>query len=275
VVKLRFTSLFSILLIFSCCNIKQDNPKSIFKEPITDLEFVLIPKGNFLMGSHENLDNDSISRPLHKVTLSKDFWMSRTEVTQRQWHTIMGDEELHPEKPSPFRNVNPDYPIVSISFNDIQNFLKKLNQLSDKYRFRLPTEAEWEYACRAGTSTPFSYGTVLTDSMANYNAAIQSSYSDKSRYFGRPQPVGSYLPNQWGLCDMHGNVWEWVSDWYSKYPKDEVTDPQGAKTGVQKIIRGGSWYFGAENAKSSKRRTHEPDLWGFSIGFRLVCERRN
>ncbi|WP_340076851.1 formylglycine-generating enzyme family protein [Leptobacterium sp. I13] len=242
------------------------------KDPVLGMKFIRIPKGSFQMGSHKY--NDTINAELlHKVIISKDYWLSQTEVTQNQWQKIMGNEEIHPEKPSPFRNTNPNYPIVSISYFDIEIFLNKLNVLSNEYHFRLPTEAEWEYACRAGTKTPFSYGLYLTDTLANYNAEIASKYSVSGAYHGSPKPVRSYPPNQWGLYDMHGNVWEWVSDWYGPYPKEEITDPKGASYGKEKVLRGGSWYFGAENAKSSHRKTHEPGLWGFSIGFRIVCEK--
>ncbi len=221
--------ILSIFLLNACAG-NHVQPFSHWTEPITGMEFVLIPGG----GSLE----------------SEDFWLASTEVTQEQWFRIMGNKELHPEKPSPFRNINKQYPIVSISYFDSQLYLEKLNKLSGKYHFRLPTEAEWEYACRAGTTTPFSYGEHISDSLVNFGNNV-----------GHPMPVGSYPPNPWGLFDMHGNVWEWVSDWYT--PKSK-----------EKVIRGGSWYFGADNAKSSSRRSHEPGLWGFSIGFRIVCEKK-
>ncbi len=224
------------------------------------------------MGDHENL-NDSAT--LHEVNITYDYWLGKHEVTQAQWQKIMGNKELHPQKPSPFRNVNPDFPVVSISYYDVELFLDKLNDLSTEYRFRLPTEAEWEYACRAGTKTPFSFGTALDDSLANYNPKIQSKYAKKGTNLERPASIGSYPANQWGLHDMHGNVWEWVSDWYAPYSSGKVTNPTGPYKGKAKVIRGGSWYFGAENAKSSHRQTHEPNLWGFSIGFRVVCEKKN
>ena len=223
------------------------------------------------MGSHLRNDASNAEIP-HKVTISKDYWLARTEVTQQQWQIIMGTEEIHPEKSSPFRNTNPYYPIVSISFFDIQKFLKTLNKLSKGSTFRLPTEAEWEYACRAGTTTPFSNGSHISDAQANFNAEIATDYSISGNNIGHPAPVASYPPNSWGLYDMHGNVWEWVADWYAPYLSEYALDPQGPLIGEKKVIRGGSWYFGASNALSSSRRTHEPELWGFSIGFRIVRE---
>lgn len=264
---------FLLLTIFSVCfHGCRNEPVSALREPISGMEFIRIEKGCFLMGNHEK---NIYSEALHKVNISKGFWLGKTEVTQKQWQAIMGKEEIHPEKPSPFRGLNSEYPVVSVSYFDIERFLSKLNELSKEYFFRLPTEAEWEYACRAGTITPFSYGLKLSDTLANFNAEIPSDYSTPGAFLAHPKSVGSYAPNQWGLYDMHGNVWEWVSDWYGPYSIDEVTDPKGPIIGKEKVIRGGSWYFGAENAKSSKRRTHEPELWGFSIGFRVVCENKN
>jgi len=268
----RSNSLFFLLLplvILGC----KDKSFSVLKEPILGMEFIKIKKGRYLMGDYENLKDSEI---LHEVSIKYDYWLGKTEVTQAQWQKIMGNKELHPKKPSPFRNSNPDYPIVSVSYFDIELFLDKLNELSIEYQFRLPTEAEWEYACRAGTKTPFSFGEILNDSLANYNSKIISKYTIKGSFLESPAPVGSYPPNQWGIYDMHGNVWEWVSDWYAApYTTDKVANPTGPNEGKEKVIRGGSWYFGAENLKSSYRRTHEPNLWGFSIGFRIICEKKN
>ncbi len=270
--KLKGTRLLFVailLIVFLGC---KNETLFVLKEPVMGMEFIKIKKGEFLMGDYENLKD---SETLHEVKITYDYWLGKTEVTQGQWQRIMGYKELHPQKPSPFRNLNHEYPIVSISYFDIEVFLDKLNDLSTKYQFRLPTEAEWEYACRAGTKTPFSCGALIYDSLANYNAVKPSKYTPSGTYRGSPEPVGSFLPNQWGLYDMHGNVWEWVSDWYAPYTKESVTNPKGPKDGIEKVIRGGSWYFGAENAKSSFRRTHEPKLWGFSIGFRIICEKKN
>lgn len=265
----KIVLLFFISAGLSC--IKQSTiPFSTWSEPYTGMVFVLIPKGDFLMGSHE----PSGKEKLHKVTISKNFWMGQMEVTQDQWQSVMGNKERHPEKPSPFRNIDPNYPVVSVSYYEVQKFLDRLNELSKTHRFRLPTEAEWEYACRAGTTSAFSYGPQLSDTLANFNAEIPSKYVVIGKYPGHPVKTGSYPPNPWNLYNMHGNVWEWVSDWHAPYSLEESIDPKGPSSGDLKIIRGGSWYFGAGNAKSSTRRSHAPDLWGFSIGFRVVCEER-
>lgn len=262
-----------LLLVLTTCNSTQPKPLLTWKEPVTGTEFVKIPKGSFNMGKPAPERGDSAGDAQHLVTITHDFWLGRMEVTREQWEKVMGNEEPHPEKPSPFSNVDPRYPVVNKSYFDVQNFLRKLETLSPGNRFRLPSEAEWEYACRAGTATNFNTGRILSDSLANYNAEISSAYSSVGKYTGHPSPVGSFLPNLWGLYDMHGNVWEWVSDWYAPYPDTKETNPQGPGNGTLKIIRGGSWNFGADNARSYARRRHAPEFWGFSIGFRIVREK--
>ncbi|HEX3109032.1 MAG TPA: formylglycine-generating enzyme family protein, partial [Thermoanaerobaculia bacterium] len=139
---------------------------------------------------------------------------------------------------------------------DVQTFLQRLNARREGH-FRLPTEAEWEYACRAGTTTAYSFGDRLTANVAKYDSH-------------RPALVASYVPNRWGLYDMHGNVWEWCADEYCPYPDHEVRDPVNRCGSRFKVIRGGSFYFAADSARSALRYTHEPQWRGFSIGFRVV-----
>lgn len=126
---------------------------------------------------------------------------------------------------------------------------------------------------QAGSTLPFSFGSILNDPMANYNGEIPSTFSKLGKYIAHSTSVGTYPPNSWGLYDMHGNVWEWVSDWYEPYSTQSAINPQGLASGTEKIIRGGSWYYGVENAQSCTRRKHRPYLWGFSIGFSIVCEK--
>lgn len=264
-IRSNFFLFVSVFLIFAGCQ-NEKNFES-WKDPVTGIEFILIPKGHFVMGP------DS-AQTIQQVTISHDFWIGRTEITRKQWQKIMGTVELHPEKPSPFSGSDSRYPMVSISYSDVQHFLDKLNKISPEHYFRLPTEAEWEYACRSGTTTPFAFGSQISDTLVNYNAEIPSSYSESGINTGHPLPVGSFRPNAFGLYDMHGNVWEWVSDWYAPYSSEETSDPEGPKTGKLKIIRGGSWYFGADQVMSSTRRSHAPELWGFSTGFRIVAEKK-
>ncbi len=262
-----------LVFLFHSCNSNKPKPFSNWQEPITRIEFVLIPEGSFLMGNPSAERDTNNLESIHFVTLTQDFWLSKTEITQEQWQKVMGVRELHPDKPNPFRYDNSKYPVVSKSYYDVQNFLQKLETLSPGNHFRLPTEAEWEYACRANTYTNFSIGQKISDSLSNYNAEITSKYSIIGINVGHPTSVGSYSPNPWGLFDMHGNVWEWVSDWYAPYSSQQTVDPQGPQNGTLKVIRGGSWYFGADNARSYSRGTHSPQSWGFSIGFRIVREK--
>ena len=202
-----------------------------------DMKFVRIPYGEFLMGE---------PGAQHRVTISEPFEMSATEVTQRQWQAVMG------ANPSAF--PNPDAPVERVTWNEVQEFLRRTHT-------RLPTEAEWEYACRAGTTSAYSTGDTLPPEAANYDR--------KST-----MPVASFAPNAWGLYDMHGNVWEWCADEYCPYPSDAVRDPFQRCGSPYKVIRGGSWHFGADSARSALRYTHEPHLRGFSIGFRVVRDAR-
>lgn len=231
----------------------------VWKEPFTGERFIHIPAGRFLMGSPPDEPGHREDEIEHGVTLTRGFWMGRCEVTQGDWNRVMGTGEPHPGKPSPFRAGDPRYPVMSVSYEDVARFLHKLDTLSPGNHFRLPTEAEWEYACRAGSTTAYATGARLTGAQAR----IKGSH---------PAPVGSYPPNAWGLCDLHGNAWEWTSDWYGPYPASPVLDPQGASTGTLKVIRGGSWAFGEDSARSADRYTHAPGDWGYSLGFRIIRE---
>lgn len=209
------------------------------------MQFVHIPAGEFVMGSTERPDETP-----HRVVISRPFLMSATEVTQAQWMAVMGSN------PSNFRD--PKRPVERVSWYEVQDFLRRLNARGDG-RYRLPTEAEWEYACRAGTKSEYAFGDRLTTKEANYDGT-------------RTMPVASYSPNRWGLYDMHGNVWEWCADEYCPYPKASVRDPFNRCGSQYKVIRGGSFYFGDDSARSALRYTHEPQLRGFSIGFRVIRE---
>ena len=191
------------------------------------LEMVLIPEGKFIMGSKGREKKE----PQHEVTLTKQYYMGKYEVTQEQWEAVMGND--------PRRNKGENMPITNVSWNDCQEFIKKLNDKTTG-GFRLPTEAEWEYSCRAGTTTSYSFGDNITPKEANYSG----SKIDK------PVAVGSYQPNAFGLYDMHGNVWEWCEDWKADYYKGLVQDPKGPRTGTYRVLRGGS-FRGDELAASS------------------------
>jgi len=232
------------------------------------MEFVWIPPGTFLMGSNPMEPADPRPAPLHEVAITEGFYLGRYEVTQEEWERIMG------ENPGSFGECGPRCPIETVSWDEVQEFLRRLNELGPASLFRLPTEAEWEYACRAGTSTPFAGRSTLTAVHANIDGRMPYPGEPPGAFRGTPTPVGSFAPNGWGLYDMHGNVWEWTADEYCPYPSEPVSDPVGGCGSGVKNIRGGSWYFSASSARCGRRYTHAPSDRGFSIGFRVVREAR-
>jgi formylglycine-generating enzyme required for sulfatase activity len=162
--------------------------------------------------------------------------------------------------------------MLSISYDEVERFLRRLEARAPGNHFRLPTEAEWEYACRAGSTTAFHTGTQLAESQANFDGRFAYAGASPQGFRGQPLPVGRTPPNAWGLQEMHGNVWEWTADWYGPYPKEAVSDPHGPAQGTQKVLRGGSWAFPAGCARSATRYPHAPGDLGYSIGFRVVWE---
>jgi formylglycine-generating enzyme required for sulfatase activity len=208
------------------------------------MEFILIPAGSFMMGSEKKCDNDE--RPLHRVTISKPFYLGKYAVTQEQWEAVMGNN------PSKFKGRN--YPVEMVSWDGTQEFIQRLNQQEGHKRYRLPTEAEWEYAARAGTTTKYSFGDDVWQ-LGQY--AWYKGNSDDATH-----PVGQKKPNPWGLYDIHGNLWEWVQDWYGAYPRTAVTDPRGPARarGCIRVLRGGSWYDAAFYCRSACRYFEVPDL---------------
>jgi len=213
------------------------------------LEMVWCPSGSFMMGSPESEADRNWDETQHRVTLTKGFWMGKTEVTQRQWMAVMGSN------PSTFKGT--DLPVEGVSWEDCQEFCKKLNEKLAGGRYRLPTEAEWEYACRAGTTGP--YAGKLDD--VGWSSGISE---------GRTHEVGQKRANAWGLYDMHGNVREWCQDWYDRYPGGNVIDPAGAMSGSYRVLRGGSWYFNAYGCRSAYRYIFTSDLAYSGVGFRAV-----
>jgi len=227
------------------------------------ITFSFIPPGVFLMGSpfgEEERDDEEIQ---HRVTLTQGFFLGVTPVTQAQWRAVMGSD------PSSFKGA--DRPVESVSWEECQEFCKLLSQRDGK-PYRLPSEAEWEYACRAGTTTPFSFGETLSTDQVNYDGNDPYSTGLKGVFRKQTTPVGSFPANAWGLFDMHGNVWEWCQDWYGPYPESDIKDPQGPNSGESRVLRGGSWYSGAEHCRAASRNWSVPGYRGNYIGFR-VCFR--
>ena len=216
-----------------------------------------------MMGSpSEEPDRDS-DETQHKVTISRPFLMQATEVTQGQWKAVMGDN------PSNFKDCGDDCPVENVSWDDIQEFIKKLNKMTDR-EYRLPTEAEWEYACRAGTASPFNTGKCLSSDQANYDGNYPLTGCPKGKYREKTMAVGSFQPNAWGLYDMHGNVWEWCQDGYGEYSSGHVTDSLGPSGSAYRVLRGGSWDVDARYCRSAAGIRDRPGSRCRFIGFRLA-----
>ena len=247
------------------------------------MRFVRIPAGEFLMGSNSNLAYDN-ERPVTQVRIQSAFWMGKYEVTQQQWRTVMGTN------PSRFENCGPDCPVESVSWDDVQEFVRRLNAEEGRAGYRLPTEAEWEYAARAGTSTDTPAGNLevhgernapLLDGIAWYGGNSGVDYAGASECLGRaemqypsswcgPHSVGQKDPNAFGLHDMLGNVWEWVRDQYGEYPGGSLTDPTGSAEGLGRVLRGCGWYLIAHYCRSSSRMWGDPGYRSYRQGFRLL-----
>jgi formylglycine-generating enzyme required for sulfatase activity/serine/threonine protein kinase len=235
------------------------------------IELVWCPAGSFMMGSPESETDRDLDEKQHRVTLTKGFWLGKTEVTQRQWEAVMGSNPSYSPKGA-------NFPMRAVMWDSCQVFIKKLNERlqagnAKPENFRLPTEAEWEYACRAGTATTFHYGDRLDASMANVDGDYYSSSgATNSAIRKRTVEVGSFVPNAWGLFDMHGNVSEWCQDVYGDYPTGSVTDPKGPDSGLHRVNRGGDWYNISRYCRSAARYRFLPNVIGTfsSFGLRLA-----
>ncbi|MBP5510082.1 MAG: formylglycine-generating enzyme family protein [Kiritimatiellae bacterium] len=216
------------------------------------MRFRWCPAGTFTMGSPPTEEGRSYDERQHEVTLTKGFWMAETEVTQRQWKGVMGGN------PSDFKGD--DRPVENVSWDDCQEFIAKVNARLPDVQMRLPTEAEWEYACRAGTGGAYG-GTGNLDEMGWY-------YGNSGRW---THPVKQKRPNAWGLYDMHGNVWEWCADRCGEYPSGSATDPTGPASGSLRVLRGGSWLDRASYCRSANRDWNNPGYRYGNFGFRLCC----
>ena len=242
--------------------------KKIFQNSI-GMEFVLVPAGIFIMGSPKDESHRGSSEVQHQVTISNPFYMQTTEVTLSQWWAIMG-KRLFGRRKGP-----ENLPVVKVSWFNTRRFIKKLNKFGKGY-YRLPTEAEWEYAARAGSTTAYSWGDTIGCKNAmyenNHKKANECLKYVQSQGFesDRPAPVKSYAPNAWGLYDMHGNVWEWCQDWFDLYPTTAVTDPTGPKSGADKVRRGGSWFKHGFSCRSANRAKANPATKFQTTGFRLI-----
>ena len=228
------------------------------------MKLVKIPAGTFMMGSSAGeKDRDSDEGPQHKVTITKPFYMGTCEVTQEQYEAITS------KNPSYFKGAK--NPVGKVSWNDAVAFCKALSDKTGK-TVRLPTEAEWEYACRAGTTTPFNTGETISTDQANYDGNYTYGSGRKGVYRKKTIAVGSFKPNAFGLYDMHGNVWEWCSNWYDArtYANANTRDPKGPASGSDRVLRGGAWLSNPRLCRSANRRWYDPDFGDDFFGFRVV-----
>ena len=245
------------------CHLLAQPPKEITNS--IGIKLVLIPNGTFIMGSPIEEEGRYDNEVQHKVTISKDYYLGVTEVTQGQYEKVMGTNPSNFQKQVILNKDSSMYPVEKVTWEDAVSFCKRLSELPDEKKagrvYRLPTEAEWEYACRAESETAFYFG-------------ASSKLSDDFAWFGnsnkQTHPVGEKKPNAWGLYDMHGNVFEWCGDWFNEYPKGAISDPTGPKEGVLRVFRGGSWQSGAASGRSATRFFTAPFGRGDWIGVRVA-----
>ncbi len=225
------------------------------------LEFVLIPAGTFRMGSPVSEEGHNDDEVEHAVTMSRPLYIGRYPVTQAQYEAVVGTN------PSYF--LGPNQPVEMVSWFDAVSFCELLAERYGKL-FRLPTESEWEYSCRAGTTTAFHVGDAITVEQANFDGRLGLGSAQAGCSRRSTTSVDAFGPNPWGLYDMHGNVWEWCADWYGAYPMEGVTDPSGPAAGDIRILRGGSWFHSAADARSAQRDALDPGRRHSLYGFRVV-----
>jgi len=225
--------------------------------------FRWIEPGSFLMGSPEDEPDRFDNELLHEVRLSQGFWLGETTVSQALWLRVMG------KNPSHFKD-DAENPVEQVSWLDAQTFLDRFNTLYPGHDLRLPTEAEWEYACRAGRPGPFWWGSELNPEQANYDGSHPYAHGKKGLFREKTLPGRSLDPNPWGLYQMHGNVWEWCADWYGGYPSGDVVDPHGPPSGDSRVLRGGSWDYYGRLCRSACRDFYVPSFQWLNIGFRLA-----
>jgi formylglycine-generating enzyme required for sulfatase activity len=258
------------------------------------MKLARIPAGKFLMGSPPAEKERDAGELRHEVTISRPFYLGIHEVTQGEYDKVLG-KPSGGGKRNPWNfgahfgaanGGGPDYPMENVKWSQAVEFCKRLSALADEKRagrkYRLPTEAEWEYACRAGTTTPFHYGDALSSEQANFNGNYPYGGAAKGPYLRKTAKVGSYKPNAWGLFDMHGNVAEWCSDFYDPdyYKNSPKADPAGPEKGVlptdyndfYRVIRGGCWLDEARGCRSAYRFRAMPHDPYRLVGFRVVCE---
>ncbi|GAB6042053.1 formylglycine-generating enzyme family protein [Endothiovibrio diazotrophicus] len=222
-----------------------------------------IEPGSFLMGSPEEEPERESDETQHPVTLTQGFWLAETACTRALWQALTGED---PSRSS----GSPNHPVNSVSWDDCQRFLQRANERLAGLTLRLPSEAEWEYACRAGTRGPFSWGEQLPPGQANYWGEYPYNGGPKDEDRDATVEVDRFPPNPRGLYQMHGNVWEWCADWLGDYPEEPVVDPAGPPEGRSRMLRGGSWVSHGLDLRSARRMGNPPGSRLGLIGFRLA-----
>jgi len=252
---------------------KMPTPGRPWTAPLANVEMLWCPPGTFTMGSPKNEKNRGTDETQRQVTLTKGFHLGKYEVAQVQWKKIMG------KNPSYFKGT--DLPVERVSWEEVTTFCQKLTlsereagRLPAGYAYQLPTEAQWEYACRAGTTTVFAFGDSLSSKQANFKGTIPYGGAAVGPNHGKPVAVGSYQPNAWGFHDMHGNLWELVADWHGAYPANPVTDPKGSASGSRRVWRGGPWIDGGHYQRSAQRSGGDPGYRDGNLGFRLCLQQK-
>ena len=243
------------------------------------MRFVLIPPGEFMMGSRDTAAQVAArcggfeppaewfadEHPQHRVKITRAFFLGAHEVTQAQYEAVRG------KNPAYFTFMGAQNPVDTVSWNDAQEFCRRVSQRGG-VMYRLPTETEWEYACRAGTTRPFYTGETISTDQANYHGDYWYGNGARGQSREKTLPLGSFAPNAWGLYDMHGNVWEWCADWYdwNYYEKGPAVDPEGPRSGTVRVLRGGSWFNLPFECRSARRYSKGPTLASVNGGFRVV-----
>lgn len=217
------------------------------------------PPGEFWMGSPDKEKGRYDNEILHKVKLTQGFWLGETTVTQALWEQIMGDNPSH--------FLAPENPVDSVSWNDCHAFIERLNGSFPEMKAIHPAEAQWEYACRAGTQTAFSFGDEISLEQANYSGQWNDYETN-----GKSCSVYSYAANPWGFFQMHGNTWEWCRDWYGDLNSTPQVDPAGPDDGAARVVRGGSWFYPGSKLRSACRNRYHPDNRDHYVGLRLALD---
>lgn len=264
---LPLSNFLSALMIFGLfhldCQVLAQSPKEITNS--IGMKLVLIPKGTFMMGSPTSEEGRQENESLHEVTMSKEYYLGAFEVMQTQYQTVTGNN------PSCYQgalvgNQNADLPVENVSWDDAVEFCKKLSELPEEKKaglvYRLPTEAQWEYACRAGSKTIYSFDDE--EGLLPVYGWFRRNSSQ------RTHTVGLLEPNAWGMYDMHGNVWEWCSNWYGEYSTGLVSDPTGPTMGTDRVNRGGCWLYQAASCRSASRNWAKPSYRDGLLGFRVA-----